>query len=177
MAGSGETAQDRPPTETMILAINTSTLQFSLALLSEDGSVEADYLMSRGVRHFGGLMPALQFLLAQLQRHTPEIKAVVVAKGPGSFTGLRVGIAAAKGLCHGLGIPVIGISSLEALASQLPGAATPVAPLLDSRRGEVFTAQFAFEKGRGPIRKGQDTCVPHAELPRLFKEPTESRGL
>lgn len=155
----------------MFLAINTSTLQFGLALLEDDGTVSAEYLTSRGRRHFGSLMPALGFLLDTLECDVRELKALVVATGPGSFTGLRVGLSAAKGLCHALEAPIIGISSLEALASQVPYSALPIAPILDSRKGEFFTAQFSWSDGRDLLRDKEDMCLKIEDLPSLFEEP------
>jgi tRNA threonylcarbamoyladenosine biosynthesis protein TsaB len=156
----------------MILAINTSTLQFGLAFLQGDGSVLGEYVMSRSERHFGTLMPAFHFLLTRLKLDIHELKAVMVAKGPGSFTGLRVGLAAAKGLCQGLQIPIIGVSSLEAMASQLPCASIPIAPVLDSRKGEAFTALFLWSDEGGLVRSKEDICLKLEDMPAFFEGPT-----
>ena len=156
----------------MILAINTSTLQYGLAILEEEGTVLADYLMARGERHFGSLMPSLDFLLGHLKSDVRDLNAVIVAKGPGSFTGLRVGLSAAKGLSHGLHVPIIGISSLEALASQMPHTPIPITPLLDSRKGEAFTARFAWHKGEDLVRREEDICLKFDDLPSFLREST-----
>ena len=84
----------------MILAVNTSTLQFALALMETDGSVLAEYLAAKGKGHFGTLMPALDFLLNTSESDILDLEGLIVAVGPGSFTGLRVGLSAAKGLCQ-----------------------------------------------------------------------------
>ncbi len=128
----------------MILSINTSTMQFALALLAEDGTLLTEYLMPGGKGHFGSLMPVLDFMLNSSKSNIRDLKCISVAIGPGSFTGLRVGISLAKGLCHGLCVPAIGISSLEAMASQIPYADFPVVPVITSRKGEAFTAQFIW---------------------------------
>ncbi len=156
----------------MILAINTSTLQFGLALLKRDGTVSAEYFMSEDRRHFGSLMPALHFLLSTTRTHMKDIEALIVAIGPGSFTGLRVGLSAAKGLCHSLDVPVIGTSSLEALASQIPYSPLPITPVLDSRKGELFTARFAWTEGQKLVRKGEDLSLRLENFSSIFKEPT-----
>ena len=156
----------------MILAINTSTLQFGLALLEEDGTVLAEYFMSERGGHFGNLMPALLFLFSSLKSDIHYVKGIAVAMGPGSFTGLRVGLSTAKGLCHALNVPIIGISSLEALASQLSYSDLPISPILDSKKGEVFTAQFVWNEGNEIIRDMEDVCVKIEDLPSLFDEPT-----
>ncbi|MDY6972898.1 MAG: tRNA (adenosine(37)-N6)-threonylcarbamoyltransferase complex dimerization subunit type 1 TsaB [Thermodesulfobacteriota bacterium] len=155
----------------MILAINTSTLEFGLAILEDDGTVLTEYSMSKGAGHFGSLMPALHFLLTTSESDIRDLEAIVVAIGPGSFTGLRVGLSIAKGLCHALDIPIIGISSLEALASELPSSDLPLAPILDSRKGEFFTARFSWNDDNNLIRCTEDVSLRLEEFPTLFKEP------
>jgi tRNA threonylcarbamoyladenosine biosynthesis protein TsaB len=130
----------------MILAINTSTPQFSIALLEMSGSLRAEVILTPGTGKFGGFMPAVEDLMSASGAPLGEIVTLAVAVGPGSFTGLRVGLSTAKGLCHGLGIPIIGVPSLEALAGQLPHANIPLCPVITSRKGEIFAAMF---QGRG----------------------------
>ncbi len=155
----------------MILAINTSTLEFGLALLDEEGTVSAEYFMSKGEAHFGTLMPALDFLLSASKSDIHSLRCLTVAIGPGSFTGLRVGLSVTKGVCHALQIPVVGVSSLEALASQLPYSHLPITPILDSRKGEFFAAQFTWDKGQGLQRTHEDLAFRPNELPSLFEVP------
>lgn len=152
----------------MILAINTSTPQFGLAILEAEGTVRAEYLMSEGGGHFGGLMPALHFLVTTSKVDIKDIKCLAVATGPGSFTGLRVGLSAAKGLCHALDKPIMGISSLEALASQLRYSVLPIAPILDSRKGELFTARFMWSNDQGLNRIMGDTALRFEDFPAVF---------
>jgi len=156
----------------MILALNTSTRQCSIALLLKDRTVVAEQLMFEGKGHFGGLMPAVDVLLTGAGFKPKDIKCVAVATGPGSFTGLRVGLSLAKGFCHALHIPVIGISSLRALAFQLPFTPHPIAPLLSSRKGEVFTALFRWNRENELQRKEKDNCIKLDALPPLFTETT-----
>jgi tRNA threonylcarbamoyladenosine biosynthesis protein TsaB len=156
----------------MLLAINTSTLQFSLALLSQSGAVIAEHLMSEGKGHFGNLMPTLHFLLNSSGREIREVSCISVATGPGSFTGLRIGLSLAKGLCHALRVPMIGISSLEAMAVQVPYADVPIIPILHSRKGEVFTARFLWDDVRDLKRIGEDTWVRFNDFPLLFQGPS-----
>lgn len=156
----------------MILAINTSTLQFGLALLDGEGAILAEYLMAEGESHFGSLMPALDFLLRTSQYDIHTLKCLAVSKGPGSFTGLRVGLSVAKGLCHALKLPIVGISSLEALASQLPHSALPVTSILDSRKGECFAAQFVWTDGHNLKRTSEDLALGFGDLPLLLETPS-----
>ena len=156
----------------MILALNTSTRQCSMALLGKDCTVIAEQLMFEGKGHFSGLMPAVDMLLTGAEFDPKDIRCVAVATGPGSFTGLRVGLSLAKGFCHALHVPIIGISSLKALAFQLPFTATPMAPVLSSRKGEVFTALFQWDPENCLQRMGKDNCFRINEFPSLFKETT-----
>ena len=160
----------------MILAINTSTPQFGLAVLDEGGTVLAEYFMSKEKGHFGSLMPALHFLLTKMKSDIHDLKAIIVATGPGSFTGLRIGLSAAKGLCHGLDVPIIGISSLEAMATQLPYSDIPIAPIFDSRKEEFFTAQFIWNDDHDLIRNMEDISLKLEDFPSLFNEHTLFTG-
>ncbi len=155
----------------MILALNTSTPQFGLAFLEEDGTILAEYYMAKE-KGFGSLMPSLHFLLSTLKADIHDQKAVIVATGPGSFTGLRVGLATAKGLCHGLEIPIIGISSLEALASQVSNPDLPIAPVLYSRKNEFFISRFSRDNGSNLIREMDDMAIKIKDLPSIVEHPT-----
>ena len=104
-------------------------------------------------------MPTLHLLLSSAKVNLKDLKALAVARGPGSFTGLRVGLAAAKGICHGLGIPAVAVSSLEALAAQCPVTSFPICPIIDSRRGEVFAALFRALPGEGMSSIKAETCL------------------
>jgi tRNA threonylcarbamoyladenosine biosynthesis protein TsaB len=156
--------------ENVILAINTSSFQFSLALLDKDGTLRAEHVMAGGAGRFAGMFPALENLLSALESSIGDVSALAVAIGPGSFTGLRVGLAAAKGFAHALKAPLVGISSLEALACQLAGASAVIAPILDARRGEVFTAPFTPGLSY-PERLADDTCLSFDELPSFYTSP------
>jgi tRNA threonylcarbamoyladenosine biosynthesis protein TsaB len=156
----------------VILSLNTSTAQFSMALMEEDGNLVAEFFMASRSRHFRPFMPALDELLTISKVGLGDIKALAVATGPGSFTGLRVGLAAAKGFCEGLSVPIVGVSSLEAMANQLPFAAHPVCAILDSRKGEVFAALFHWSHERGMVRLTEDLCLRLADLASVTDEKT-----
>ncbi len=156
----------------MILAINTSTPQFGIALMDLEGSVHAEIFASRGKRHFGDLLPALRFLLKSTNLTMDDLDALAVAIGPGSFTGLRVGLAVVKGFSHALGIPVVGIPSLEALAWSMRDSSLPVAAVLPSRRGAFFTARFVFDGGKGLVRSTDDLSLRLEDFPGFFDAPT-----
>ena len=90
----------------MIFAVNTSTKLFSVALMNEDGSIRAEYLISPGSKNFTGFMPAVHSLFSSSQIDIRDVKALIVAIGPGSFTGLRVGLSMVKGMAQGLQIGI-----------------------------------------------------------------------
>jgi len=157
----------------MLLAINTTGRPFGIALLGEGGEILAEQTLTvRGKARFAALMPALDFTLKAAGLSLKQIRCLAVALGPGSFTGLRVGLAAAKGLSHGLALPLIGIRSLEALALQAPWTETPVAALVDSRREEVFLARFHCGNPGDPLLQEEERALLLKELPGLFPHPT-----
>jgi len=125
----------------MILAIDTSTDNASLALVHGDESpTELNWRCEQN--HTTELLPHLARLLDEARVDISSISGVVVAKGPGSFNGLRAGISTAKGLAFSLRIPIIGISSLEVAAYQHAETGLPICPILNAGRGEIATAIY-----------------------------------
>jgi tRNA threonylcarbamoyl adenosine modification protein YeaZ len=125
----------------MQLAIDTSTDIASLALVQGD-RVLAESTWHCGQNHTVELLPQLARLLDEAKVGIQSISCVIVAKGPGSFNGLRVGISTAKGLALSLGIPIIGISSLEVEAYRHAEAGLPICPIFNAGRGEIATALY-----------------------------------
>jgi tRNA threonylcarbamoyl adenosine modification protein YeaZ len=125
----------------MQLAIDTSTDSASLALV-QDGEVLTESTWLCGQNHSVELLPRLVHLLNEAKVGLQSINCVIVAKGPGSFNGLRVGISTAKGLAFSLGIPIIGISSLELEAYQHAETSLPICPIFNAGRGEIATAMY-----------------------------------
>jgi tRNA threonylcarbamoyladenosine biosynthesis protein TsaB len=156
----------------LILAFNTSTPQFSIALMEEEGTILSEYYMASTSKNFRQFMPGMHFMLSTSKVDTKEIKALIVATGPGSFTGLRVGLSEAKGMAQGLQVPLIGVSSLEAMAAQLPYVRQPVCPVIHSRKGEVFAALFSWSDNQRMMRAQQDTCLRIEDLPSVIAKPT-----
>ena len=155
----------------MYLALSTSTLQFGAAVLLEDGTVSAEYAGGVGRKNFQGFMPVVDFLLESTGAAPSDIEGIIVSTGPGSFTGLRVGLAAAKGMAQALGSPVVGVSSLAALARRIPFSDLPVRPLLDSRKGELFTALFRCEPSGRMVRLEEDACIRESRLSESLRDP------
>lgn len=131
----------------MELAIDTSTETASIALSSE-GAVMAELTWHAGQNHTAELVPNLNHLLAQAKLQLKDIQGVIVAKGPGSFNGLRVGMSFAKGLALSLNIPIVGISTLEVEAFPYAATGLPICPLQNAGRGELATALFQRKRGK-----------------------------
>ncbi len=125
----------------MQLAIDTSTDIASLELVQES-EVLAELTWRSGRNHSTQLMPNLSHLLEQVRLSIQSASGVIVAKGPGSYNGLRVGISTAKGLAFSLGIPIVGISTLEVEAYQQAETGLPICPIFNAGREEIATAIY-----------------------------------
>ncbi|MBM3156764.1 MAG: tRNA (adenosine(37)-N6)-threonylcarbamoyltransferase complex dimerization subunit type 1 TsaB [Chloroflexi bacterium] len=131
----------------MELAIDTST-EIAGITLSSEGKVIAELTWRAGQNHTAGLMPNLNHLLAQAKLSLKDINGIIVAKGPGSFNGLRVGMSAAKGFASALNIPLVGISTLEVEAFPYSSTGLPICPIFNAGRGEVAAALFQTRRGK-----------------------------
>lgn len=130
----------------MELAIDTATEIASIAL-SCAGEVQAEMSWHAGQNHTVELIPNLIHLLNQAKIELKGIDAIIVAKGPGSFNGLRVGVGTAKGLAFALGIPLVGIGTLETEAFPYAKTGLPICPVQDAGRGEIATALYQMQRG------------------------------
>jgi tRNA threonylcarbamoyladenosine biosynthesis protein TsaB len=129
-----------------ILGIDTSTSCGSLGII-DDEEVVAEYALLRDETHSTRLVPAIQALLKEARLDLGEIDGIAVSLGPGSFTGLRVGLSAVKGLALATERPVVGVPTLDALAANLPFTPYLICPLVDARKGEVYTALYKDGQG------------------------------
>lgn len=125
-----------------LLAFDTATLRTTVALASADGPPRVAPAEATR-RHAAGLVPAIRDLLREAGLGVGDLAAVAVGLGPGSFTGLRVGLAAAKMFAYAAGIPLLGFDSLEAIARNAPEDALRVRVAADAQRGEFYVADFA----------------------------------
>tara|TARA_R110002012_G_scaffold291564_1_gene486036 strand:- start:33853 stop:34530 length:678 start_codon:yes stop_codon:yes gene_type:complete len=135
----------------IILSIETATTNCSVSL-SKEGEIFAlkeDY--NNGFSHAERLHVFIDEILKENNIDKSEIQAVAVSKGPGSYTGLRIGVSAAKGLCFALNIPLISVSTLEALAHQVQTSEGIIVSMLDARRMEVYSAIYSsdYQLNRG----------------------------
>lgn len=129
----------------LILSIETATTNCSVSL-SKDGELlllKEDY--SSSYSHAERLHVFIEDLLTEAQVKAEDLSAIAVSKGPGSYTGLRIGVSAAKGLCYALDVPLIAIPTLEALAHQVKTKSGLIVPILDARRMEVYSAIFSAD--------------------------------
>lgn len=124
-----------------VLALDTSTLMSTCAVI-EDDRLLGEYSLSRDMSHSERLVPMIEEILAELDIKLKEIDLYAVATGPGSFTGLRIGLATVKGFAHVFNKPVVGVSTLEALAYNLPYNRLVVS-LLDARRDRVYAGIYS----------------------------------
>lgn len=122
----------------LILSLETSTTVCSVAL-SEQDQLLAMKTITREKSHASHLAPMIQDVLKESGVKASDLKAVAVSEGPGSYTGLRIGVSTAKGLCYALDIPLIAINSLKALAQQVEPEGSLRCPMIDARRMEVYT--------------------------------------
>ena len=151
----------------MILAFETSAKAASVALM-EQGKLLGESYQNTGLTHSQTLMSMAEDLLKNCGKTVQDVTAVAVAKGPGSFTGVRIGVAAAKGFAWGGGIPCYGVSTLEAMAVGLGVHDGYVVPTMDARRDQTYTAIFRADSGK-LTRILDDSAISFAELGEKLK--------
>ena len=151
----------------LILAFETSAKAASAALL-EDGRLLGESYQNTGLTHSQTLLVMAENLLAQCGKTVAEVTAVAVAAGPGSFTGVRIGVAAAKGFAWGRELPCYGVSTLEAMALSLGAWQGYVCPCMDARRSQVYNALFSVNQGTLE-RLREDRAIALSDLAEELK--------
>lgn len=137
-----------------ILAIESASLTASAALVT-DGILTAEYTVNDRKTHSQTLLPMVDEICRMVQLDKREIDAVAVSSGPGSFTGLRIGAATAKGIGLALGIPLIGVPTLGALAYNFWGSDALLCPVMDARRGQVYNALYHCREELEPLTEAR----------------------
>ena len=155
-----------------ILAFETSAKAASVAL-TENGKLLGESYQNTGLTHSQTLMVMAEDLLKSCNLSVQDVDAVAVAAGPGSFTGIRIGVAAAKGFAWGGELPCYGVSTLEAMARNLGVYQGYVVPAMDARRSQVYTAIFHAEKGI-LTRLEEDMAISLQELAEKIKNFQEN---
>ena len=146
----------------LILAFETSAKAASVAL-TQDGNLLGESYQNTGLTHSQTLMVMAEDLLKQCSNTVSDLDAVAVAEGPGSFPGVRIGVAAAKGLAWGAELPCYGVSTLEAMAVSLGVYEGYVCPCMDARRNQVYNALFYVNQGKLE-RLREDRAIALADL-------------
>ena len=126
----------------LILNIETATKNCSVALAKEEKTIAIREIATQNFSHAEKLHVFIEELFAETNLKLQDLDAVAVSQGPGSYTGLRIGVSAAKGLCYALSVPLIAVDTLELLARKLTITEGSIVPMIDARRMEVFCAFF-----------------------------------
>jgi tRNA threonylcarbamoyladenosine biosynthesis protein TsaB len=153
----------------IILALENSSMCGSVALIA-NGLCLAEYSLTTTTTHSRRLLPCIEQLMAETGIPWEAISAIAVSAGPGSFTGLRIGLTTAKGLAMATGKPLIAISSLTTLACQLPWTDRLICPVLDARKQEVYTAFYRCNGEGIPRRQSDIVAITPHELALTIKE-------
>ena len=152
----------------LILAFETSAKAASVAL-TQDGKLLAESYQNTGLTHSQTLMVMAEDALKQCGKTAAQVEAVAVAAGPGSFTGVRIGVAAAKGFAWGAQLPCYGVSTLEAMAESLGVYEGLVCACMDARRNQVYNAVFSAEAGK-LTRVTEDRAIALSDLKEELKK-------
>lgn len=142
-----------------MLAVDTTTERGSIAV-AYDGSVRGEVRIASPEGHSARLLPAIEFLLGSLGMDPRELEGFAVTTGPGSFTGLRVGLSTVQGLALASGRRCLGVSALDVLAARIVGAAPAIVAMMDAYRGEVYGAVYD--------RDGRPAGPPSVEPPEAL---------
>ena len=145
-----------------ILALETSAKAVSAAV-SEDGKILASGYQDTGLTHSRTLMPIVEHILKNTDLTVHDMDVIAAAVGPGSFTGIRIGVSTVKGLAWAADKPCVGVSTLEAMAWHGLAAGGLVCPVMDARRSQVYNALFQVENGR-PVRLCEDRPIALSQL-------------
>ena len=145
----------------MLLAVDTATRFASIALYDGSGVIAEESWRSDN-NHSREVLPSISDMLARQGLGPDDLTAVAVAIGPGSFTGLRIGLSIAKGLCLALGIPIIAIPTLDITTYAVGDPGGPVVAVLEAGRGRICVASYHFEEGL-PVQDGQASVVKVSE--------------
>jgi len=138
---------------TYILNIETATKNCSVSLAKDGKTILTKEIAEQGYSHAEKLHVFMEEILSETGISARDLKAIAVSKGPGSYTGLRIGVSSAKGLCYALGIPLISVSTLQVLAKQVVIENGFIVPMIDARRMEVYSA--IFDKNHQNIKEVQ----------------------
>lgn len=152
----------------LILALESSAKAASAALM-EDESLIAQYSQCSGLTHSRTLLPMVEDMLKNTEKKIADVDLIAVAHGPGSFTGIRIGVSTVKGLAWASDKKCVGVSTLEAMAWHGVSAGGLICPVMDARRSQVYNALFETDEAGRPVRLTEDRAVSLAELAAELK--------
>ncbi len=147
----------------ILLALDTSSGSTGAAI-AVDGEVKSFHLITGSFKHSENLFGLIDKVLEEAGISSSDLTGVVVTRGPGAFTGLRVGIATAKGIAFGLGVDIAGVSSLRALSMNVKSKADLICPMFDARKEQVYAGGFDQKSGEELIREGAWSPVEFARM-------------
>lgn len=163
----------------LILAVETATGCGSVALTEghlDRGKVLAEFTVQPDVKHSRRLLGLVAAMMEAVNVPWSALDGVAVSQGPGSFTGLRIGLAAGKGIAMAASVPLIGVPTLDALAMHCPPMDTPLCCVLDARKQQVYAAFYRFEQGVGWQRESGYLVLAPEALSSRIQEPTLTIG-
>lgn len=159
--------------DALLLAIDTATTCSSIAITRgnlQQGEVLASLSLNTRVTHSRRLLSSIEWLMGEIDLSWEDLGGIVVNLGPGSFTGLRIGLASAKGLAMAANLPLYGVSSLEILASRV-SSDKPICACLDARKKEVYSAFFKWQDGQ-LVQITENAVWPATKMVESLREPT-----
>lgn len=156
----------------IILSIDSATPVAAVAVV-KDGVLLAEEMLNIGNTHSTQLMPMVAHVLEQSNIAISEVTAVAVSQGPGSFTGLRIGMATAKGLAQGSGCKLVAVPTLDVLAENMWGYEGLVCPILNAKKNEVYAAIYHFD-GEKMVRRSEYMAIAPLDLAESLKTSSEN---
>jgi tRNA threonylcarbamoyladenosine biosynthesis protein TsaB len=154
-----------------VLGIDTSTTCGSIGLI-HDESVISEYLLNLSVTHSERLLDAIDLVLRKARCSLVDLDGFAISLGPGSFTGVRIGVSTVKGLSYAVQKPVVGVSTLDVLASQISPTPYLICPVIDARKGEVYSAFYRYEDSSRLKRLSEYQAIRPEVLFGKLNEPT-----
>ena len=153
-----------------VLGVDTATQSCSVAVIDDD-AVLAESTLTGDETHSRHLLSLVDTVMGRAKLIPAQLDGFAVCVGPGSFTGLRIGIASVKGLAYALNKPVVGVSSLKTLAWQCQKTSHLICPLIDARKQEVYFGRYRYHNGALKVQ-GREQVASPAEAVRDIREPT-----
>lgn len=154
-----------------VLGIDTSTPCGSIGLIHGQDII-SEYILNVSVTHSERLLGAIDLVLRRAGCALDDLDGFAISLGPGSFTGVRIGVSTVKGLAYAVQKPVVGVSTLDVLASQVSPTPYLICPIIDARKGEVYSAFYRYEESDRPKRLSEFQALRPEVLSRMLNERT-----